>query len=375
MKTEKEMKALADKSFKEHQEYLSKLTPEEREQYLYDGQETKEKLNHCIDEEGISHPSQINIEEFLYLKNIKETDHLNKILIRTLAHYSNMNILLRYLLIEAALNNEKIEAILKETVCMGGQKFYNIPNNVKEFNNKSVGYVVENRQNPTSLEYWLFKYGISTPEEASRRKIQQKTNKIIDEEILNVMKDFSKSFSEEIHEMFDLKNKTTMTVDRLLYDIAFILKSFVKSDIENQFSNKHTQYKDGYILFLNEMYWFNEKSFRSLLNSYLYFPNLLMSLTQNTKNTLSSVIKVTQEEKAKWEPKIKINIRSLPQKTKEKLQSKIVKRIEILLDEGVTQEQAFYKLSKESIKELGYDLTKGQIEGQYKRHQDEVNKI
>ena len=69
---------------------------------------------------------------------------------------------------------------------------------------------------------------------------------------------------------------------------------------------------------------------------------------------------------------IKIKIRSLTSSQKEELQAKIVKWIERFLDNGMgTQEKAYKELAKISITELGYELSKGQIEGQHKRHKDE----
>lgn len=374
MKSERKLDDSAKELFLKHQEYLSTLTPEEKKQYFKDTEEVKEKTKHCVDEDGLTHPEKVNIWKFLYLKEIKETDHVNEILIRTLAFYSNMNIILRYLLIEAAINNKTIERILRETR-MGNTKFFSIPNDLKAFNNKSDGYIVEeNRLSASMLAYRLFFFDISNPEEASRKRIVQKTEIIIDEEIQKIMVDFSSSCSDVMQEMLEMQ-KSSITTNKLIEDIAFILKSFMRSHVENQLNSKHAKPEESYILYLNGMFWMRENSFRSVLNSFLYFPKLLLNLNKDSKDTVLLMTQFTQKEKAKWKPKIKINIRSLPQKTKEELQSKIVKRIEKFLDKGITQEQAFYKLSEESLNELGYSLTKGQIEGQYKRHQDDINSI
>ena len=74
-------------------------------------------------------------------------------------------------------------------------------------------------------------------------------------------------------------------------------------------------------------------------------------------------------EKKENDKAIKVKIRSLPLKQKEKLQTEIIKWIENFLDDGEgSQEQAYIQLALKSKDELGYQLTKGQIEGQHKRH-------
>jgi hypothetical protein len=92
----------------------------------------------------------------------------------------------------------------------------------------------------------------------------------------------------------------------------------------------------------------------------------------NSNKQVSISEKEDSTEEKENDKTIKVNIRSLPLKSKEKLQADIVKWIENYRDQGKgKQEQAYKQLAIKSKDELGYQLTKGQIEGQYKRHVDE----
>ena len=71
MKSEKEIKAIADALFKEHQEFISKLSPEEKEKLRRDSEETKNLLEHCKvqTEYGLNYKAnKIDIGKFLFLQ-------------------------------------------------------------------------------------------------------------------------------------------------------------------------------------------------------------------------------------------------------------------------------------------------------------------
>jgi len=353
----KELEELSEKHFIKHQEFLSSHTPEELKQYYEDNEEVKNKLEHCI-EDGISYSNKIRIEDFLYLKDLKPKDHINKYLISSLAIHSEQNIILRYLLIEAALNNDRIESILKSINMLSNKKFYNIPNNLYRFNTKPTCYIKEEDRLTTDLLYFkLYEYGILTPEEASKSKIIEKTNKIIDSEIKSILQDFSLSFENEIQAMIELNISKNLTADKFFSGIETALKYFIHSEVENEIHSKYTRFTEGYIFYLNEMYWFDEKVFLSLLKSFFYFPKLLINMTQNTNQVLSAVISYTNEEIPKLKKIIRIHRNQKGKEWRDELYkiAKIEYESTNILDKIKALKLAFEKLPDKEVYRKEFD--------------------
>jgi hypothetical protein len=266
-------------------EFFSKMTIEEREQYNNDNKEVKKKLENGIDENGYMDSNKI--AEFIYLKYLNENDHINKVLIFWLAFYSQQNIILRYLLIEAALNNEIIETILKEKVLMGEEKFYKIPNNLDEFNHRPKCFIKEeNRESHITLGYLLSKYGISKPKESSKRIIEEKIKSLIEEKVNLFLNKLSSSFDEIIDDTLKETPNSFLQTSDYYKSIESILVSFFMIIVENEFNLKNHHPSQGIILFLNDMYWLNEKKLISMINSYLYLPNFLLSIANDEKNLI-----------------------------------------------------------------------------------------
>lgn len=262
-----------------------KISPEDKT--LLD--EANELLKHCEEEEdfGPTHnPAKLDLQKFLFLKNLNNKRKVNKYLIRQLSLIAKKNILVRYLLIEAGLQNENIEKLLKET------DFYHIRNNPEDFyfdNNVPK----ELRFPETTLKLRQKKFSILNPEESSYLVISKLTEEIaknkIEEFARNLKLKMEHAFRVLIYSNKHKINPIPPTPETLITETFEDLKQYFeyikshylywsKSLVEAEFFKKSNTIDGSFILYLNEMYWLQSEKYQKFVEGFFYFPNLLIEL-------------------------------------------------------------------------------------------------
>jgi len=278
---------------KKQKEHYDNLSPVEKKLLRKEIKDSNNLLEHCRvkTEHGYNYKSnKLDIEKFLFLQEPDLNKPVNKILIRDLARLSRDNIILRYLLIEAGLKDKRIEEILGNTEIEYKKHFYRISNNPQKFYNESF-FTIDDELKLSSfgIDFQLSEYGLSKPAVISRKLIEEKIEKILEDESEQFIKRLSSSFKNEIKGLLSYK-KVSFTIDDYLQGIKELLLFYFRIVVNNEFNAKNYKYNSTFFIsYLNEMYWLNEISLGKALNTFLYLPTYLLTLAEVEKQVASDV--------------------------------------------------------------------------------------